>query len=122
MNILFVCAGNANRSPTCEIYFRKRYPEHEYKSSGTYFASVWHLDTELLMWADIVFLMDLDQERYMARSHPEFVEKTHVIGISDQYDYNDPALIRLLDYWVSTGAFERACAGVVERNALKMRD
>jgi protein-tyrosine-phosphatase len=36
INILFVCAANANRSPTFEKYFREAYPELEFKSSGVY--------------------------------------------------------------------------------------
>ncbi len=97
--LLFVCEGNAQRSPTFEIWFKKYKPEYEVKSTGTAYGYPERLSEELLEWADKVFLMDLEQEMFMSRKFPEFVSKCEIIGCSDQYPRESPQLNRLIAYW-----------------------
>ncbi len=54
----------------------------------------------ILDWADIVYVMDLEQEMYIARKYPNFLEKIEIIGVSDQYDPDETALVELIEYWV----------------------
>lgn len=99
-NLLFVCEGNEQRSPSFEKWFKEHKPEYNVRSAGT--ASVYfeQINKDILEWADRVFLMDLEQERFISREFPQFVGKTEIIGCSDQYARGDSKLIRVIEYWV----------------------
>lgn len=98
LKILFVCAGNANRSPAFEAYFKEHYHDLVVKSSGIYYAYHTPLK-EGLGWADAVFVMDLEQEMFIAGRYPAYLEKVHVIGVSDEYDRSTDELIDIIRYW-----------------------
>jgi predicted protein tyrosine phosphatase len=98
--LLFVCAGNVNRSVTVESWFRENKKEYEVKSAGTAYSYPERMDEALLEWADKIFLMDLEQEMFMARKFPQFLYKTEIIGIKDRYDRESPQLYELIEYWV----------------------
>lgn len=98
--LLFVCAGNINRSIAFEIWFKEHRPWYEVKSTGTAHGYPERMSKELVEWADRVFLMDLEQEMFVVRKFPEFLFKCEIIGCSDQYDREDPQLNRLIAYWV----------------------
>lgn len=100
MNILFVCEGNVQRSPTFELWFRKNRPDYNVKSTGTSYGYPERMTTELLEWADVIYVMDLEQEMFMKRKFPEYLSKCKVIGCSDQYPRESPQLYRLIEYWV----------------------
>ena len=102
MNILFVCEANMQRSPTFEDWFKKNKPEHEVNSAGTLPYSRVVLNEELLEWADIIYVMDLKQEMFIAREYLKYIDKCYVIGVSDEYSRNSQQLIRLIEYWVDT--------------------
>lgn len=100
MKILFVCNGNINRSPTFEKYFKKHYPQYEIKSSGTHYGYPEKLCEHLLNWADKIYAMDLSQSEYIFKNYKKYWEKVEIIGISDQYDPDDPNLIKLIGFWI----------------------
>jgi len=58
------------------------------------------MDEDILEWADKIYIMDLEQETYIARKYPKYLDKVEVIGISDQYDPDETPLIELIEYWV----------------------
>ena len=97
--LLFVCSGNICRSPTFEQWFRENKPEYEVASTGTMY-SPRKPKQELFAWADIIFVMDLSHEIYIAQYFPKSLEKVEVVGVSDQYDPNEFELILLIEYWV----------------------
>ncbi len=99
-NILFVCAANVNRSPTCMKWFQENRPQYEVKSCGCFYSYYTPMSEESLEWADKIYVMDLEQETYISRKFPNFLDKVEVIGISDQYDPDETALIELIEYWV----------------------
>ena len=99
-NLLFVCEENAERSPTFEIWFKNNRPEYSIKSAGIRSYSSVALTKELLYWADVVYVMNIEQEIFIHRRFPEFIEKVKVIGCSDQYPGGSPQLIKLIEYWV----------------------
>ena len=99
-NLLFVCEGNAQRSPTFEIWFKKNRPEYNIKSAGILCYCHQKLTRELLEWADVVYVMDLDQDMFVARKFPEFLEKVVVIGCNDDYQRESSQLFKLIEYWV----------------------
>ena len=98
-NLLFVCAGNINRSPTFEIWFKNNRPQYNVKSSGTEHGYPERLTSELLEWADRVYVMDREQIMFFKRKFPEFLNKVEIIGCSDQYDREEPRLFWLIEDW-----------------------
>lgn len=99
-NLLFVCEGNLERSPTFEIWFKKNRPLYDVRSAGTSVYSDRRLTKELLEWADVVYVMDLEQEMFIDRKFPEFVCKVTVIGCNDVYQREGNRLFGLIEYWV----------------------
>lgn len=99
-NLLFVCEGNAQRSPTFEIWFKENRPQYEVKSTGTAFGYPERLNEELLKWADVIYCMDLEQDRFIQRRFSKYHSKVKIVGCSDQYNRESPQLYRLIEYWV----------------------
>ena len=100
-NLLFVCGGNEQRSPTFEIWFKKNRPEYDVKSAGILYYCSQRLTKELLEWADVVFAMDLEQEMFIARKFPEFLAKVVIVGCDDDYQRESSRLFKLIEYWVN---------------------
>jgi predicted protein tyrosine phosphatase len=99
-NLLFVCEGNNQRSPTFEIWFKKNRPEYDVKSAGIFYYCHQKLTKELLEWADVVYVMDLNQDMFIARKFPEFLGKVVVVGCNDDYQRESSRLFKLIEYWV----------------------
>ena len=99
-NLLFVCERNEQRSPTFETWFRKNRPQYDVKSAGIFYYCPQKLTKELLEWADVVYVMDLGQEMFIARKFPEFLCKVIVIGCDDDYQRESSRLFKLIEYWV----------------------
>ena len=99
-NILFICEGNAQRSPTCELWFRKNRPQYNVRSTGTAFGYDHPLNEELLEWSDIILCMDLEQSRFIYRRFSDYYHKVSVMGISDQYSRESPQLYHIIEFWV----------------------
>jgi protein-tyrosine-phosphatase len=103
MNILFVCAGNVQRSPTFEKYFKnifKRKKCDEFRSAGTHAGYPFIVNEEILSWADKIYTMDLEQTKHIYDYFPKHKSKVETIGISDQYMPHDQELIRLIRFWL----------------------
>ena len=99
-NLLFVCEGNEQRSPSFVLWFKEHRSEYNVRSAGTHSVYFVQINKELLEWADRVFLMDLEQEVFLMREFPEFIFKCEIIGCSDQYQRESFELNRLIEYWV----------------------
>lgn len=100
MNILFVCNGNAQRSPTFERFFKKKLDPKDYdiRSAGIYSGYPYIVNQELIDWAEKIYVMDLEQAYHICKyyKHPATLE---MIGVSDQYTPDDPELIKLIEFW-----------------------
>ena len=95
--VLFVCSQNRLRSPTAEQVFAN-WPGIEVASAGLNHDAETPLTSELLAWADVVFVMERAQRNRLQsrfRSHLSG-QRVVVLDIPDEYDYMDPALVRLL--------------------------
>lgn len=101
--ILFVCEGNAIRSPTFELWFKKNRPQYEVRSAGTAFGYPYSLPTspieDTFLWANKIFVMDMLQHRWIKERYPQFIDKVEIIGISDQFARCEKTLCNLVDYW-----------------------
>ena len=98
--LLFVCEGNAQRSPSFEKWFKENRPKYEVKSTGTAYGYPERLNEEILKWADRIFLMDREQIMFFKRKFPEFISKCEIIGCSDQYDREGPQINGIIRDWV----------------------
>ena len=98
MNLLFVCTSHFNRSPTAEIMFKKS-GKYKAKSAGLGFLCDVKIDEKLVEWADIIFVMDEEEEHQKTfllekfKNVPGIAKKVRVLGIPDEYIRNSPELI-----------------------------
>ncbi len=95
IKLLFVCSYNACRSPTAEALYR-HLKGYEAKSAGINERSPRRVSRSLLVWADMVFVMEDLHEKAILEIIPEVKHKIRILGIPDRYSYCSRELIRLL--------------------------
>ena len=101
-NILFVCSQNRLRSPTAEQVFAD-HPGVETASAGTNHDAENPLTSELVRWADIIFVMEKAHRNKLQRRYRAALKDARVIclDIPDDYEFMDEALVRILKARVS---------------------
>ncbi len=102
MNILFVCSRNKWRSKTAESIFKSS-QKHDVKSAGTSKTARIKLTETLLIWADIIFVMEEKHQQIIEKNFTQrsFSEKIVVLDIADEYQYMDEELVFILKLSVS---------------------
>lgn len=97
-NVLFVCSENRLRSPTAEQVFSLRH-DIEVASAGLNSKCGNPVTPELLEWADVIFVMERAHRNKLSAKFRPFLKNARVIclDIPDDYEFMDPALIRLLE-------------------------
>ncbi|AZN97130.1 protein tyrosine phosphatase [Mesorhizobium sp. M9A.F.Ca.ET.002.03.1.2] len=97
-NVLFVCSQNRLRSPTAEQVFSGR-RNIEVASAGTNHDADNPLTQELVAWADIIFVMEKAHRAKLQKKFKASLKRARVIclDISDDYEFMDPELVRLLE-------------------------
>ncbi|MCB2095815.1 MAG: hypothetical protein KDE11_15560 [Rhodobacteraceae bacterium] len=98
MKVLFVCTANKLRSPTAEDLFKGR-PGFDVLSAGTSTEAPRPLTRELVASADLIFVMESHhreriRKKFRQRPRDEAIITLH---IPDEYERNDPVLIKLLE-------------------------
>ncbi len=100
-HVLFVCSQNRLRSPTAEQVFAA-HPGIECGSAGTNHDADNPLTPELVAWADLIFVMEkTHRNKLQAKYRRQLTARVICLDIPDEYDYMDPALVRLLKTRVS---------------------
>ena len=66
---LFICTQNRLRSPTAERLFANR-SGHEVRFAGVDTAATTPVSTELLEWADVIFMMEEGHRSNLERRAP----------------------------------------------------
>jgi predicted protein tyrosine phosphatase len=96
-NVLFVCSRNRLRSPTAEQIFSHR-TDLEVASAGTASDADTPLSSDLVAWADIIFVMEKVHRTRLQRSFRTSLRSKRIVclDIPDRYAFMDPALVRLL--------------------------
>lgn len=93
MKLLFICNAALQRSPTGANLFKK---EHE-----TDYAGIYSIDNPLtqqkLEWADVVFVMEEHQRKFIEEMFPELQKKIINLDVPDMFIRNDPRLIGILE-------------------------
>ena len=97
VRVLFVCHYNRKRSATAERVFGKD-PSLDVRSAGTSTEAMVQVNERMLDWADIVFIMDDDQQRALIRAFPQHpaVARMVKLDIEDDYHFLDDELVKLL--------------------------
>ena len=96
MNVLFVCSQNKLRSPTAEQVF-SRWPGIEVDSAGLNNDAENPVTPENVAWADIIFVMEKTQRNKLSKKYRKHLRARVVcLGIPDEYDFMDEALVALL--------------------------
>jgi predicted protein tyrosine phosphatase len=94
---LFICYYNRKRSATAERVFG-RDPALDVRSAGTSDEAMVQVNERMLDWADVVFVMEDEQRRELARMFPAHAALNRLIclEIPDKYEFLDPELVSLL--------------------------
>jgi predicted protein tyrosine phosphatase len=98
MNVLFVCSKNKWRSRTAETIFKDT-PGANVRSAGTDEGARIKLNEKLLLWADLIFVME-KKHKQIIQDKFDFVlqdKKLMVLDIPDEYQYMDEDLILSLE-------------------------
>jgi predicted protein tyrosine phosphatase len=94
VKILFVCSRNQWRSPTAEAIYKSR-QDISVKSAGTESSARIKLTSKMILWADIIFVMEKKhKERIFQKFGHEIENKPLIIlSIPDEYKFMDAELI-----------------------------
>jgi predicted protein tyrosine phosphatase len=100
--VLCICTGGILRSPTAAWVLSNEPYSFNTRSAGTEPFALIRLDKELLGWADEVVCME--EKHRLAIERMDIQDQIHypkgsmppirVLGIPDDYEYRDPALIK----------------------------
>jgi predicted protein tyrosine phosphatase len=96
--LLFVCRQNRSRSATAERLFAKR-TDLDVRSAGTAPDALVRVNANMLDWADVVFIMDDEQRRWLEGAftgHPALA-RTVCLDIPDVFTFLQPELVELLE-------------------------
>jgi predicted protein tyrosine phosphatase len=98
MRVLFICSQNRFRSPTAERVFAD-YEGVETASAGLNHDAEVPLTGDLVEWAELIFVME---KTHLNRLNKKFKpllrdKRVHVLGIPDEFEFMDAALIEMLE-------------------------
>ena len=96
VHLLFVCTYNEMRSSTAETVFTAE--GLNARSAGTDRWATVPLTREIILWADIVFVMEEKHSVFITSEFQDVSEGKRIIvlGIPDNYYYMEPALTEML--------------------------
>lgn len=102
MRVLFICSQNLLRSPTAEHVF-SQWHGIECESAGVHESANVPVGPEQLEWAELIFVMEKAHLDKLAKRWRKHLSGKRIVclDIPDDYEYMDPALVRLLEAKVS---------------------
>jgi predicted protein tyrosine phosphatase len=97
-HLLFICSRNRLRSPTAEAVFSS-YPDVKCSSAGVAPDADYVVAKDDIEWADTIFVMERTHERKLKNKFGKALQNKRIVclGIPDEYDFMDPALIAELE-------------------------
>lgn len=97
MRVLFLCSRNRLRSPTAEQVFGS-WPGIEAESAGLSRDADTPLTSELVEWAQLIFVMETPHRVKLAKEFRAHLHEQRVIclGIPDRFTFMQPELVELL--------------------------
>jgi predicted protein tyrosine phosphatase len=96
--LLFVCSRNQWRSPTAAALF-KNSDRYIAKSAGTSDKARVKITAGVINWADRIFVMEKRHAAIIQQNYSELIVDRSIttLHISDDYQYMDPELIKILE-------------------------
>ena len=96
-HVLFVCGKNRLRSPTAEQVFAD-WKGVETSSAGVNRDADSPVTPELLEWADTILVMEASHRAKLSAKFGAYLRGKRVasLDIPDDYEFMDPALVKLL--------------------------
>lgn len=96
--VLFLCQFNRCRSATAERIFCKQ-TDLDVRSAGTSEDALVRVNQRMLDWADLIFTMDREQQKALARMFPGHaaLKRLVCLDIPDDFGFLEPALVTLLE-------------------------
>ena len=101
-NILFICSRNKWRSLTAETIYKNN-SEFNVKSAGTENSARVKINSKLLIWADVIFVMEKHHKYKLILNFPDEIKtkEIHILEIPDNYKFMDKELIEEIKISVS---------------------
>ena len=101
-NILFICSRNKWRSLTAETIYKNN-SEFKAKSAGTENSARVKINSKLLLWADLIFVMEKHHKEKLLQNFQGETKniKIIILEIPDIYKFMDKELIEELQMSVS---------------------
>jgi predicted protein tyrosine phosphatase len=96
-HILFICSQNKLRSPTAETIFGN-IEGFEVLSAGLNNDAEVPITSELVEWADTIFVMEKAQRNKLQKKFRKYIYNQRLIclDIPDDYEYMQPELVEIL--------------------------
>jgi predicted protein tyrosine phosphatase len=97
LNLLFICSRNQWRSPTAENIFKGK-QGMQVRSAGTENSARIRVSEKMLLWADIIFVMEKKHKVRLTEKFPSVISQKEIIvlDIPDEYHFMNPELIEIL--------------------------
>jgi predicted protein tyrosine phosphatase len=97
VRVLFLCSRNRLRSPTAEQVFSS-WPGIEVESAGLSRDAATPLSSELVEWAEMIFVMETAHRVKLAKDFRAHLKQQRVIclGVPDRFTLMQPELVDLL--------------------------
>ncbi len=101
-HVLFICSQNKLRSPTAETIFSEK-EGFDVLSAGLNNDAEVPLTSELVEWAETIFVMEQAQKNKLQKKFKKYIKKQRVIclDIPDDYEYMQPELVKILEHKLS---------------------
>lgn len=95
--VLFICEGNLHRSPTAERLYSAT-PGIEPRSAGLSHLARVQVTDDLLIWADIVFVMEKRLHGMLRQRFPKELENKELVclDVPDDFQFLQPKLFAVL--------------------------
>ena len=95
--LLFVCSRNKLRSPTAEQVF-STWENLEVASAGLAADAETPLTSDLVEWADIIFVMEKAHRSKLSAMFKQSLNGQRIVclNVPDRYEFMEPALVNLL--------------------------
>lgn len=93
-NILFICSRNKWRSLTAETIYKNN-SSFNVKSAGTENAARIKVNAKIILWADLIFVMEKQHKEKLLLKFPDAIENKQIVilEIPDVYKFMDKELI-----------------------------
>lgn len=98
---LCVCSAGMLRSATLAWMLSNDPYNYNVRAAGTEDFALVPVDKVLLEWADVVFFAEQDHKWKVLEKFGKLEKPWYVMGVSDDYEFRQPELVKLFDMRLS---------------------